>query len=141
MALCFLSCRVTAAVLSGGGLLPVAMVIKDLPSRGNAPLLHRCVFPGNWLQWQRHLSLLGSRAAFEYPMGDSNVLTLPDVIGDYRIRVFIFSLKGYHGILKYISSLMWKNIHSWSSVFLLLSRDAFPSPVPMSEHKYHTGLS
>lgn len=86
---------VTAAVLSGGGLLPVAMVIKDLPSQGNAPLLHRCVFPGNWLQQHRHLSLLGSRAAFEYPMGDWSVLTLPDAIGDYRIRVFIFSLKAY----------------------------------------------
>lgn len=75
------------------------------------------------------------------PTGDWNVLALPDVIGDYRMRVVFFSLKGYHGILKYISALMWKNIHSWSSEFLLLIRVAFPSSVPMSEHKYHTGLS
>lgn len=66
--------------------------------------------PGNWLRQQRCLSLLGSWAAFEPLMGDQNVLTLPDVIGGYRMRVFIFSLKEYHGILKYISALMCKNI-------------------------------
>lgn len=38
--LCFSPAGVMAAVLCGGGLLPVAMVIKALPSRGNAPLLH-----------------------------------------------------------------------------------------------------
>ena len=93
MARRFLSCRGDAmwsSVVCGPR--PVAMAIESLPSRGWKRSIAMSSL-GNGYSG-RHIILLGSRVAFEYLISDWNVLTLPDVIVDHRMRVFIFRLKG-----------------------------------------------
>lgn len=54
---------VTAAVLCGGGLLPVAMVIKDLPSRGSS------IAPALCLPWES-----AAAAEMSFPAGELGCL-------------------------------------------------------------------
>lgn len=122
------------------GLLLVAMAIESLPSQG-WKMLHGDVFAGKWLQRQRCLILLGA----ELPLSISSVI---EMYWPYLVRLWIigwgwvfFRRQGHHGILKYISVLMWTNSHFWCSVFLLPGKDAFPSPAPTWERKEHIGLS